>query len=337
MTDRSTHLFRSMKALQVIGGTLALSSLSLGFLPAANAGVLKTTHAKQMSVSRGANSMQGTALGGSYTLSGAGLTGVGIPAILATGQVNIPNTSTTAAVDATHSYSASIGQADIANTGTTFEAAYGAGSYGDMTTKYSDRVAAGGAGVAVGTIAISAAGLASGAAGAGTGSTVTGILSTNLTGLGASVENRRVASSANTQDIVDSDRQETKATMSGSNLAAVTEFGFGQAAVTGTIGTALTADVMAGGGATGPTANGLANGFTAAASITPGQSTLSFAGGRLSAVDVTRPAYGNVTEQVGGSTAGALTFTNFNTVTAIGGGAGTTSSLSFVQEMTAFN
>ena len=130
--------------------------------------------------------------------------------------------------------------------------------------------------------------------------------------------------------IVDSDRQETSATASGSNLNAMTNFGFGTAAA-GALGTAHAADVMA--GATAASAAGLANGFTASANITDGQNTTTMG---LTSVNVTRPAYGIINEQAGGTTAGALTFTSLNAVLAVGGGAGTTSSLSFVQEMTAF-
>ena len=325
-----------MRAFKIAGGVLSLSVLSFGLLPGAHA-VPTLTHAKQVSVTRAANSMSGTALGGSYTFSGAGLTQVLLPTISAVGLVAIPDTTagggantnpTTAAADTTFSYSGSIGQGDIANTSTTQVAGLGAGSFGDMTTKASDTTA-----TAVGTITISAAGAVAAAAGAGTGSSVTGIFSTNSTGRHGSIENRRVATSGNTQLVVDSDRQETSATASGSNLAAMTNFGLGTngGAVAGALGTAHAATPMA--GATAPTATGLANGFTASANITDGQNTVAMG---LTSVNVTRPAYGIVNEQAGGTTAGALTFTNLNTITAVGGGAGTTSSLSFIQEMTAF-
>ena len=322
-----------MRAFKIAGGVLSLSVLSFGLLPGAYAAPT-LTHAKQVSVTRLANSMSGTALGGSYTFSGAGLTQVNLPTISAVGLVAIPdngggaNVPTTAAVNTTFSYSGSIGQGDIANTATTQVAGLGAGSFGDMTTKASDTTA-----TAVGTITISAAGAVAAAAGAGTGSSVTGIISTNATLKNTSIENRRVATSGNTQMIVDSDRQETSATASGSNLAAMTNFGLGSngGAAAGALGTAHAATPMA--GAVAPTATGLANGFTASANITDGQNTAAMG---LTSVNVTRPAYGIVNEQAGGTTAGALTFTNLNTVTAVGGGAGTTSSLSFVQEMTAF-
>ena len=320
-----------MTAFKIAGGVLSLSVLSFGLLPGAYA-VPTLTHAKQATITRAANSMSGTALGGSYTYSGAGLTQIQLPTISAAGLVGIPDDGggnpvrTTTAADTTFSMSVSIGQADIANTATTQVAGLGAGSFGDMTTKASDTVG----GVAVGTITISAAGAITAAAGAGTGSSVTGIMSTNATGRNGSIENRRVATSGNTQLVVDSDRQETSATASGSNLNAMTNFGFGTN-TNGTLGTALAADVMA--GATAASATGLANGFTASANITDGQNTAAMG---LTSVNVTRPAYGIVTEQAGGTTAGALTFTNLNAITAVGGGAGTTSSLSFIQEMTAF-
>ena len=322
-----------MKLRNIVGSAFALSALSIGLLPSAYANTVvtpghKVTHAKQVSVTRAANSMSGTALGGSYTVSGAGLTNVVIPTISAVGVVGLGAASNTAAADTTFSYSGSVGQGDIANTATTQVAGLGAGSFGDMTTKASDTTA-----TAVGTITISAAGAVAAAAGAGTGSSVTGIFSTNSTGRNGSIENRRVATSGNTQMIVDSDRQETSATASGSNLAAMTNFGLGSngGAAAGALGTAHAATPMA--GAVAPTATGLANGFTASANITDGQNTAAMG---LTSVNVTRPAYGIVNEQAGGTTAGALTFTNLNTITAVGGGAGTTSSLSFIQEMTAF-
>jgi hypothetical protein len=322
-----------MKAFKIVGGALALSALSVSFTPGANA-VPKLTHAKQVSITRAANSMQGTAQGGSYTHSGAGLTLVTLPTIDAVGKVSITNAAgMTSAADTTFSYSASIGQADIVNTPTTVEAGLGAGSFGDMTTKGSAQVAGGGAGVAVGTITIAANGNATAVAGAGQGSSATGIYSTNFTSDTASIENRRVATSSNTQTVVDSERQETKATLSGSGLTAVTAFGLGDgtAAAAGTTGTAHAVTVKAGGIAS---ALGLANGFTANQSITDGQNTAAMG---LNSVSPTRPAYGNVTEAAGGTTAGALAFTDLNNITAVGGGAGTTSSLSFIQEMTAFN
>ena len=323
-----------MKVSKIVGSALALSALSVGLLPSAFANTSKITHAKQASVTRAANSMSGTALGGSYTYSGAGLAQVNLPTISAVGLVAVPDDGagnavpTTTVADTTFSVSMSIGQGDIANTATTQVAGLGAGSFGDMTTKASDTIATAGAG----TITISAAGAVAAAAGAGTGSSVTGIFSTNATGRNGSIENRRVATSGNTQMIVDSDRQETSATASGSNLAAMTNFGLGSGvAAAGALGTAHAATAMT--GATAPTATGLANGFTASANITDGQDTAAMA---LTSVNVTRPAYGIITEQAGGTTAGALTFTDLNTILAAGGGAGTTSSLSFIQEMTAF-
>ena len=322
-----------MKVSKIVGSALALSALSVGLLPGAHA-VPTLSHAKQASVTRAANSMSGTTLGGSYTYSGAGLTQINLPTISAAGLVAIPDNGvglpvpTTTAADTTFSVSMSIGQGDIANTATTQVAGLGAGSFGDMTTKASDTIAT----AAAGTISISAAGVVAAAAGTGTGTSVTGIFSTNATGRNSSIENRRVATSGNTQMIVDSDRQETSATASGSNLAAMTDFGLGNGvAAAGTLGTALTATAM--GGATAPTATGLANGFTASASITDGQDTAVMG---LTSTAVTRPAYGIITEQAGGTTAGALTFNDLNDIQAAGGGAGTTSSLSFLQEMTAF-
>ena len=320
-----------MKVSKIVGSALALSALSVGLLPGAHA-VPTLSHAKQASVTRAANSMSGTTLGGSYTYSGAGLTQINLPTISAAGLVAIPDNGvglpvpTTTAADTTFSVSMSIGQGDIANTATTQVAGLGAGSFGDMTTKASDTIAT----AAAGTISISAAGVVAAAAGTGTGTSVTGIFSTNATGRNSSIENRRVATSGNTQMIVDSDRQETSATASGSNLLAMTNFGFGSIAA-GALGTAHTVDTM--GGATAPTATGLANGFTASASITDGQDTAVMG---LTSVNVTRPAYGIITEQAGGTTAGALTFNDLNDIQAAGGGAGTTSSLSFLQEMTAF-
>ena len=66
-----------MKVSKIVGSALALSALSVGLLPSAFANTPtssnKITHAKQASVTRAANSMSGTALGGSYTVSGAGM------------------------------------------------------------------------------------------------------------------------------------------------------------------------------------------------------------------------------------------------------------------------
>ena len=57
----------------------------------------------------------------------------------------------------------------------------------------------------------------------------------------------------------------------------------------------------------------------------------------VTGANATTPSYGIVDFSAGGTTAGAITFTNINSVAVLGGGAGTTSSLSQVGEMTAFN
>ena len=89
------------------------------------------------------------------------------------------------------------------------------------------------------TIEISNVGAVTIDAGDQAGSSVTGIISTTAAGRFSQVENRRVTSSANTQNITNSDVQQTKYVVAGEGVDALVDGGFND--VTGALGVAVVA------------------------------------------------------------------------------------------------
>ena len=291
------------------------------------------TNAVQLTVTQAANNQTGVTQGGQFAISGSGLTtGVGaatIPAISAAGLVSVSNDpGFIAGINTNFSYLATMRQADTVGAGAAVAANGGrhTGTFSDMTTKTS--VGNG----TVGTLAITAAGAATLAAGAGAGSTATGIVSTTNAGRYAQIENRRIVSSSNAQNITNSDVQQAKFSANGNGVGAVTNGGFSNLA-TG-LGTALAPLALAGAGCTAGTNCATTGSFNLTNEVTASQDGTAMT---VTGANATTPSYGIVDFSAGGTTAGAITFTNINSVAVLGGGAGTTSSLSQVGEMTAFN
>ena len=177
------------------------------------------TNAVQLTVTQAANNQTGVTQGGQFAISGSGLTtGVGaatIPAISAAGLVSVSNDpGFIAGINTNFSYLATMRQADTVGAGAAVAANGGrhTGTFSDMTTKTS--VGNG----TVGTLAITAAGAATLAAGAGAGSTATGIVSTTNAGRYAQIENRRIVSSSNAQNITNSDVQQAKFSANGNGV-----------------------------------------------------------------------------------------------------------------------
>lgn len=286
------------------------------------------TNATQLTLTQAANSQVGVTQGGAFAISGSGLTLATIPTIAATGQVAVANAAGfTAALNTNFSYLATARQADTVSVGVNIAGAnLNTGTVSDVTSKSSRGTAA------LGTLTINGAGVAAIAAGAGAGSTATGIFSSKNAGRFSSVENRRIVSSANTQNITHSDVQQAKFSANGDGLTAVTNGGFSNVA-TG-LGAAIVSTVMAGGtcGA-GSTCIGL-GAFDLTQETTANQAASIM---NASSTELTTPSYGITDYSAGGTTAGLITFSNINTVAVVGGGAGTTSSLSKVGELTAFN
>ena len=181
------------------------------------------TNAVQLTVSQTANSQTGVTQGGQFAIQGNGFAAAAtIPTINAAGQVAVANAAGfTVAENRSFSYLATARQADTVGTGANIAGNGGrhTGTFSDMTTKSSN-------GAALGTLSITAAGVAAIAAGAGAGSTATGIISSTNAGRYAQIENRRVVTSANTQNITNSDVQQTKFSANGNGMQAVTDGGF---------------------------------------------------------------------------------------------------------------
>jgi hypothetical protein len=288
------------------------------------------TNATQLTLTQAANSQTGVSQGGQFAISGSGLTLATLPVISTAGKVTVANAAGfTANQNATFSYLATARQADSLAVGTNIAAAnLSTGTFSDVTSSSST-----GAGT-LGTLTINAAGVAATSAGAGSGSTATGIFSSKNAGRFASVENRRIVSSANTQNITNSDAQQAKFSANGAGIDAITAGGFSNSSVA--LGAAIVSTALAGGtcanGAGSTCALGGAFNLTQETTATQAASAMN-----VTSTALTTPSYGIVDYSAGGTTAGAITFTNINTVAVVGGGAGTTSSLSQVGELTAFN
>ena len=295
-----------------------------------------STNAIQITATRAANSQTGTTQGGIYAFQGTGLTNVTIPTISAAGVVDVANTggiSTTQ--NLIHNFTGTIRQADTVN-GQQVIGVLNTGTFGDMTTKTSGTLTAA---ANRATIEISNVGAVTIDAGDQAGSSVTGIISTTAAGRFSQVENRRVTSAANTQNITNSDVQQTKYVVAGEGVDALTDGGFNN--VTGALGVAVLVTVSQyndgaadsdGCGAGSLCAAG--NLFNIENEVTPSQNSATL---NVTSTAANKPGYGIIDHSVGGTTAGNVAIQDINVVTAEAGGAGTTSSLSMIGELTAFH
>jgi hypothetical protein len=297
---------------------LAITASSLPF--AAKAGPLTTTNATQLSVTVAPISVGGSLLGGYVSSSGSGLTAGTSPVLDAVGALS-GGATITAALGTNFAYSVEARTADAALPGASAvvtAAAPATRSYGSQTGKMTSAAAVSA------TLAISDVMGATVTVGTGEGATATAIRSVSMANGNTDNVTRRIASSTNDQATFTSERQASQFSASGSGLTAVTAGGlFGTTAA----GTAPTVVALAGGAEQAGVA------FTRANAVRTGQSGVAIA---ASTSTVTQPAYGTSTNTMGGISGGAIATTGFNNMTVIGGGAGTTSTLSLVQSMTAF-
>lgn len=324
----SEGLFTSLMKQSIRALVVALATTSLASPALANT---VGTNAIQLTLTQAANSQIGVTQGGQFAIQGSGLDTVAIPTISATGIVSAGTTALTVTEDAAFSYLATIRQADVVAIG----ASIGETGQLDTTGTFSDLTSSSSVGSgSVGTIAIDTTGDASIAHDtAGAGSTLTGIISSTNAGRYAQVENRRIVSASTTQNITDSDVQQSKFSISGTGMDGITDGGFNS--VTGAAGETAASVVLEGGACSSTSSQcGSGGSFNLTQETTVGQDAATM---NVTSTALTTPAYGIVDYSVGGTSSGAIALTDLNTVTATGGGAGTTASLSLVSELTAFN
>jgi len=168
-------------------------------------------------------------------------------------------------------------------------------------------------------------------AGSTQGVTATALFSNTMQTGASTAEVRRVGTSTNQQATFTTERQGAQFQFGGSGLTAVTGGGFTAATA---LGAAPTVTAAAG----GATQNGVD--FTLNQSVRTGQAAVVVT---ATSTDVTQPAYGSFTNTLGGTTArdlviGVTGINAINNLTVSGtvGGAGTSSSLSVIQSLTAF-
>ena len=306
----------------------ALVSVAAASIAAPGLANTVSTNAIQLTTVQAANAQTGVTQGGQFAIQGTGLNSITIPSIDAAGVVSVNNTAGfTTNINETFNYTATIRQADTQN-------AIGAigtlntGTFSDTTTKSSVGNGAG----TLASLSISNVGIAALSAGTGAGQTATGIISTTAAGRYSQVENRRIVSSSNTQNITDSDVQQAKMVVKATGMSAVTNGGF--SSIAGAAGTVVASTDLAGGGCGAASSCNNGTSFNIDVQRTASQTALDF---DVTSTSVNKPAYGIVDHSVGGTTAGAITISGINTVGVTAGGAGTSASLSMVGEMTAFN
>jgi hypothetical protein len=271
-------------------------------------------NAIQVSVDVAPISITGTRLGGFVDASGNGLTGGAPPTVDATGALS-SGTTMTAGANTTFNYDVRARAGDAASASATTGAVPGV-SFGSVTGRFSEATGA--------ALTINGANAATAVAGNGEGTTATAIVSTTMRSAENESQVRRVATSGNQQTTFTAERQGAVFNFGGSGLTAVT--GGGIVAATN-LGDAPAIVVGAGGGAQAGVA------FTMNQEVRTGEAAVALT---ASSTDVTQPEYGSFTNTLGGTTAGSIGVTNINTVTNAPGGAGTSSTLSVIQSLTAF-
>lgn len=277
-------------------------------------------NATQLSVTVAPISISGTRLGGFVDASGNGLTAGAAPGVTATGSLTA-GTDITAAANTTFNFAVTARSGDTAAAaGAMGTALVPTSAFGSQSGKYT---ATGGA---LGTLQISDANAATITAGTHQGSTATAIFSTTMSSAQNESQIRRIATSSNDQATFTTERQAARFQAGGSGLTAVTAGGLGTAGVT-----ALGADPAQTALAGGDNQAGVA--FTKSQEVRTGQAAATLT---ASSTNVTQPGYGVFTNTLGGTTAGAITATGMNTLGVLSGGAGTSSTLSVIQSMSAF-
>lgn len=306
----------------------ALVSVAAASIAAPGLANTVSTNAIQLTTVQAANAQTGVTQGGQFAIQGTGLASITIPSINSAGVVTVNNTAGfTTNLNDTFNYTATIRQADTQNA-TTVIGTPNSGTFSDTTTKSSVGNAAG----TLASLSISNVGVAALSAGGGAGQTATGIISTTAAGRYAQIENRRIVSSSNTQNLTDSDVQQAKMVVKGVGMSAVTNGGF--SSIAGAAGTVVASTDLAGGGCGAGSSCNNGTAFNIDVQRTASQTALDF---DVSSTGANKPGYGIVDHSVGGTTAGAIAITGINSVGVTAGGAGTSASLSMVGELTAFN
>lgn len=271
-------------------------------------------NAIQLSVDVAPITISGERLGGFVDASGTGLTGGAPPTVTATGSLGT-GTTMTAGLNTTFNYDVRARAGDAASASAT-AGAVPVVSFGSVTGRFSEAASA--------SLGISSANAATVAAGTGEGTTATAIVSTTMRSAENESQVRRVATSGNQQTTFTAERQGAVFQFGGSGLTAVTAGGI-------TTATALGATPAIVEGAGGTAQVNVA--FTMNQEVRTGEEATALT---ASSTNVTQPQYGRFTNTLGGTSAGSIGVTNINTLTNAAGGAGTSSTLSVVQSLTAF-
>lgn len=275
-----------------------------------------SVNATQLSIDVAPISITGTRLGGSVSASGNGLTGGAPPTVTVTGSLTA-GTTMTAAQGATFNFDVRARAGDDAAADAT-AGVVPVARFGSVTGRFS-------AAAAGTTLEISAGNVANVQAGTGQGTTATAVFSTTMGSTENQAQVRRVATSSNQQTTFTAERQATQFQFGGSGLTAVAAGGI-------TTTTALGAAATPVAGAGGIPQAGVA--FTLSQGVTVGEASSALT---ATSTDVTQPGYGSLTNTLGGTSAGAITTpTGINAMGVGAGGAGTSSTLSVIQSLTAF-
>lgn len=297
--------------------TLGLATLACPLQALAQSATSSIT---QVSVNVAPISISGERLGGYVNANGSGLTGGAPPTVTADGSLAI-GAGMTADIGTTFNFNVTARSGDQAATaGALGSALVPTSQFGSQTGSYS------GAGTGA-ALAISNANAATVTAGSTQGVTATALFSTTMQTGANTAEVRRVGTSANQQATFTAERQGALFQNGGSGLTAVS--GTGGLSTGGA--TALGADPTITATTGGATQSGVD--FTLTQQARTGQAAAAIT---ASSGNVTQPGYGTFSNTLGGTTAGAITPTNINTMTVAPGQQGTTSTLSVVRSLTAF-
>jgi hypothetical protein len=296
---------------------MAVATVSAAMPLAAQAGPTTSLNATQLSVTVAPISVTGTTLGASVNALGSGLTtGAVVPTISNTGALTA-GAALTADANTSFNLSVTARAADTAPVATVLSNTQGLSNsvFGSQSGAYSS--------ASNSTLSITGT-TASVAPGTGIGSSASAQFTTTIgTAIGESTV-RKIATSTNNQSTFTAETQAAKFVFGGSGLTAVTAGGLGDAP----LGNTPTITVAVGGDTQANVA------FTSASETRTGQAGVAAQSTGSTALSI--PAYGDVTAAYGGTTAGAITPTNINAMGVVGGGAGTSSSLSLVQSLTVF-
>jgi hypothetical protein len=304
----------SVRSIKALSATLLAAGIFSPLAAQANTSM----NATQLSVVVAPISISGTRLGGFVDASGNGLTGGAPVSVTETGQLAAGSTMT-AATGTTFNLSVTARAGDqVAAAGPMGTDLVPTTEFGSQTGRYSAATGT------AGTLAIDGANAATITAGLRQGVTATAIFSTTMKSAENESQIRRIATSSNDQATFTAERQAARFQAGGSGLTAVT--GGGLFAAAG-LGADPEQAVLVG----GTTQAGVA--FTKTQEVRTGQAADVLA---ADSTDVTQPGYGVFTNTLGGTTAGAIAATNMNNLTVVAGGAGTSSTLSVIQSLSAF-